>query len=108
MNAVMARRVKVPVFIVVAETVKNQTQETFKDSGGEENGPDLSGRIGWFSEFVDENDRGGFPAAKHVYYDQGQLKRKKSYCWAKERWKRCGNVILSMPTVIDFGSLEIA
>jgi len=46
MNAVVARRVKVPVFMVVAETVENQTQETFEDAGGEENGPDLSERIG--------------------------------------------------------------
>jgi len=37
---------------VVAETVENQTQETFEDARGEENEPDLSGRIGWFSEFV--------------------------------------------------------
>jgi len=66
MNAVVARRVKVLGFIVVAETVENQKQETFEDAGGEENGSDLSERIGWFSEFVDGNIRGGFPAAKHV------------------------------------------
>jgi len=46
--------------------VENQTQETFEDAGGEENGPEVRGRIGWFSEFVDGNDRGGFPAAKRV------------------------------------------
>jgi len=92
MNAVVARTVKVLGFMVVAETVENQTQETFEDAGGEENGPDLSERIGWFSEFVDGNDCGGFPAAKYMYYDQGQLKR--SYCWAEERkWERCGNAI---------------
>jgi len=50
MNAVVARRVKVLGFMVVVETVEHQTQETFEDAGGEENGPDLSGRIGWFSE----------------------------------------------------------
>jgi len=66
MNAVVARRVKVLGFMVVAKTVENQTQETYEDAGGEENGPDLSGRIGWFSEFVDGNDRGGFPAVRHV------------------------------------------
>jgi len=48
MNAVVAKRVKVPGFMVVADTVENQTQEAFEDAGGEENGPDLSGRIGWF------------------------------------------------------------
>jgi len=53
-------------FMVKAETIENQTQVTFEDAGGEENGPDLSGRIDWFSEFVNENDRGGFPAAKLV------------------------------------------
>jgi len=42
MNTVAARRVKVPVFRVVAETVENQTQETFEDAAGEENGSDLS------------------------------------------------------------------
>jgi len=62
----MARRVKILVFMIVAETVENQTQETFKDVGSEKNGPELSERIGWFPEFVDGNDRGGFPAAKHV------------------------------------------
>jgi len=86
--------VKVFGFIVAAETVENKTQETFENAGGEENGSDLSGGIGWFSEFADGNDHGGFPAAKHVYYDQGQLKRKKIYCWAEERkWERCGNAI---------------
>jgi len=74
MNAVVARRMKVLGFMVVADTVKNQTQETFEDAGGEKNGSDLSGKIGWFSEFVDGNDRGRVPAAKHVYYDQGLLK----------------------------------
>jgi len=52
MNAVLARRVKIVGFQVVAETVEHQTQETFGDTGGEENGPELSGRISWFSEFV--------------------------------------------------------
>jgi len=52
--------------MVVAETVENQKKATFEDVVGEENGPDLSGRIGWFSEYMDGNDRGGFPAAKHV------------------------------------------
>jgi len=66
MNAVMARRVKILVFMVVAETVENQTQETFEDVGGEENRQELSGRIGWFPKFVDGIDRGGFPAAKHL------------------------------------------
>jgi len=51
---------------VIAETVENQTKETFEDASGEENGPERSGRIGWFSEFVDGNDCGGLPAAKHV------------------------------------------
>jgi len=51
---------------VVAETIENQTQETFEDAGGEENGPDLSERIGCFSEFVDGNDCGGFPAVRLV------------------------------------------
>jgi len=63
MNAVVIRRVKVLRFMVVAETVENQSQETFEDAEGEENEPELSERIGWFSEFVDGNDRGGFPAA---------------------------------------------
>jgi len=48
MNAVVARRGKVFGFMVVAETVENQKKETFEDAGGEENRPDLSGRIGWF------------------------------------------------------------
>jgi len=78
MNAVMARRVKVLGFLIVAETVENQTPETFEDAEGEESGSDLSGKISWFSEFVDGNDHGGFPAAKHVYYDQDQFKKKKS------------------------------
>jgi len=94
MNAVVARKVKVLGFMVVVETVEKQTQETFEDTGGEENRPDLSRRIGWFSEFVNGNDRGGFSAAKHVYYDQDQLKRKRSYRWAEERrWERSGNAI---------------
>jgi len=94
MNAVVARRVKVLGFMVVAETVENQTQETFEAVGGEENGPDLIGKIGWFFEFLDENDRGGFPAAKLVYCVQDQLKRKRSYCWDEERkWERCTNAI---------------
>jgi len=59
----VARRVKVVVIMVIADTVENQNQETFEDAGGEENGPDLSGRIDWFSEIVDGNDRGRFPAA---------------------------------------------
>jgi len=46
MKAVVARRVKVLGFMVLAETVENQTQETYEDAGGEENGSDLSGRIG--------------------------------------------------------------
>jgi len=58
--------------MVVAETVENQTQETIEDARGEENGPDLSGRIGWFSEFVDGNDCGGFK---------------------ERRWERSGNTI---------------
>jgi len=67
MNAVVERRVKVLGFMVEAETVENQTQKTFEDAGDEENRPDLSSRrIGWFSEFVDGNNRGEFPAEKHV------------------------------------------
>jgi len=66
MNAVVVRRVKILGFVVGDETVENQTRETFEVAGGEENEPDLSKRIGWFSEFMDGNDRGGFPAAKHV------------------------------------------
>jgi len=58
MNAGMSRRLKkVLVFMVVAETVENQIQETFKDAGDEENGPDLSEKIIWFSEFLDGNER---------------------------------------------------
>jgi len=57
---------KILVFKVAAETVKNQTQETFEDVGGEENGPEISGKIGWFPDFVDGNDRGGFPAVRQV------------------------------------------
>jgi len=64
MNAVVAKRVKVLGFMVVAETDEIQTQETFENAGDEENGPDLSGRIGWFSEFVNGNNRGGFLAKK--------------------------------------------
>jgi len=94
MNAVVARRVKVLGFMVVAATVENQTQETFEDAGGEENGPELSWRISWFPEFVDENDCGGFTVVRQVYDYQDQLKRKISYCWAEEkRWERCGNTI---------------
>jgi len=52
--------------MIEAETIENQSKKTFQDAGDEENGPDLSGRIGWFSEIVDGNDRGGFPAEKHV------------------------------------------
>jgi len=63
MKAIVERRVKVVGFMVVAETVENQTQETFEDAEGEENGPDLSGRIGWFSDLLDGNNCGGFPAA---------------------------------------------
>jgi len=66
MNADLARRVKILRFQVVAEMVENQTQETFGDAGSEENGPELSRKIGRFSEFMDENDRRGFPAARHV------------------------------------------
>jgi len=33
--------------------VESQTQETFGDVRGEENGSELSGRIVWFFEFVD-------------------------------------------------------
>jgi len=33
-------------FQLLAETVENQTKETIGDAGGEENGPELSGRIG--------------------------------------------------------------
>jgi len=58
--------------------LRTRHKKTFEDAGGEENGPDLSGKIDWFSEFVDGNDGAG--TAKHVYYDQDQLKRKKSYC----------------------------
>jgi len=65
MSDVAARQIKDLGFMAVAETVEKQTQETFEDAGGEENGPELSRRIGWFSEFVDGNDRGGFLAAKH-------------------------------------------
>jgi len=39
MNAVVTRREKVLGFMVVAETVEKQTQETFEDARGEENGP---------------------------------------------------------------------
>jgi len=54
--------------MVVAETVENQIQETFEDARNEEKeiGPDLSWRIGWFSEFVDGNDCGGIPAVRQV------------------------------------------
>jgi len=85
MNADQARRVKILRFQVVAETVVNQAQETFKDAKGEKNGPELSRRIAWFSEFVDRNDGGGFSAARHMQDDQYLLKRKGSYCWAKGR-----------------------
>jgi len=43
--------VKIFGFQVVAEMVENQTQETFRDAVGEENGP---------------NNRGRFPAARLV------------------------------------------
>jgi len=66
MNPDLVIRVKILGFPIVAETVEYQTQETFEDAGGEENGPEINGRIGWFSEFMDGNDRGGFSAAKHV------------------------------------------
>jgi len=64
MNIGLARRVKILRFQVIA--FENQTQETFGDAGGEEYKPQLSRRIGWFSELEDENDRGGFPAARHL------------------------------------------
>jgi len=66
MNAIMVKRVKILGFMVVAETVEYQTQETFEDAGSEENGPELSGRIGWFSEFADGNDCGRLPAVRQV------------------------------------------
>jgi len=66
MNADLTRRVKIIRFQIVAETVENETQEMIGDARGEENEPELNGRIGWFSEFVDGNDCGGFPAARHV------------------------------------------
>jgi len=66
MNAVVERRVKVLEFMVEAKTIENQTQQTFEDAESEENGPEISERIGYFSELVDGNDRGRFPAAKHV------------------------------------------
>jgi len=66
MNTDLTRRVKVFGFQILAETVENQTQETTGDAGGEKNGSELSGRIGWFSEFVDGNDRGRFLAAGHM------------------------------------------
>jgi len=63
--SVVVTKVKILGFIV-AETVEKQTQETFEDAGCEENRPDLSWRIGCFSEFVDGNDCGGFPAVRQV------------------------------------------
>jgi len=51
-----------------------------------------AGELVSFLSFVDGNDCGRFPEAKHVIYDQDHLKRKKSYCWAEERrWVRSGN-----------------
>jgi len=46
--------------------IENQTQEMFGDAGSEDNGLELSGSVGCFSEFVDGNDRRGFPAARQV------------------------------------------
>jgi len=46
-------RVKILGFMVVAETVENQTQETFEDARGEENGPELSGRIGFLCLWIE-------------------------------------------------------
>jgi len=77
-NACLARRVKIFKFQVVAETVENQTHKTFGDAGGEDYESELSGRIGWFSEFVNGNDR---TACKKIVTS---LKRKRSYCWLKE------------------------
>jgi len=60
------KRMKIFGFQVVAEMIENQTKETFGDAGGEENEPEICGRIDLFPEFVDGNDRGGFSAARRV------------------------------------------
>jgi len=66
MNLVVARRVKNLLYMVAAETIKSQAQETFENAGGEENWLELRGNVGWFSEFVDGNDCEGFPAVRQV------------------------------------------
>jgi len=77
-------------------------QETFEVAGGEER--ELVVFLSLWMRMILED----LQQQKHVYYDQGQLKRKGSYCWSEERrWQRSGNAISSMPTVLDFGSLEI-
>jgi len=78
--------------MVVAETIKNQIQETFEEAGGKENGPELSRRIGWFSEVVD-----GMIVEDFQRQNKCNMTRtswRESYCWAEERrWERCRNAI---------------